>query len=100
VVLEPSEPTQDAPCPHCGQLLWWLEQRLKDRYGITSERIIDDLSVFDDLDSLDTAELVMELEEEFDIEIPPEDAQKLRTVADAMRYIQERLRGELPEKQR
>ena len=46
---------------------------------------IDDLSA----DSLDIVELVMALEEEFDIEIPDEEAEKIRTVGDAVRYIQE-----------
>ncbi len=51
---------------------------------------------FDDAgaDSLDTVELVMELEEEFDITIPDEDAVNIRTVADAIRYIEKRHRGE------
>ena len=44
-------------------------------------------------DSLDALELVMELEEELDIEIPDEDAQQIHTVADAVRYI-EKLRGD------
>ncbi|MFQ6132445.1 MAG: acyl carrier protein [Armatimonadota bacterium] len=41
-------------------------------------------------DSLDVVELVMALEEEFDIEIPEEDAEKIRTVGDAVRYIEEK----------
>lgn len=46
---------------------------------------MDDLGA----DSLDIVELIMELEEEFGIEIPDEDAEKIRTVADAVKYIEE-----------
>ena len=50
-------------------------------------RFIEDLSA----DSLDTVELVMALEEEFGTEIPDEDAEKLQTVGDAIKYIEERM---------
>ena len=49
----------------------------------------DDLSA----DSLDVVELVMGLEEEFDIEIPDEDAEKITTVAEAVNYIEEKSKG-------
>ncbi|MEM7316468.1 MAG: acyl carrier protein [Planctomycetota bacterium] len=45
-------------------------------------------------DSLDTVELVMELEEEFDITIPDDVAERIQTIADAVRYIQDRRRSE------
>jgi len=55
---------------------------------VTEEaHFIDDLGA----DSLDTVELVMAFEEEFDIEIPDEDAEKLETVGDAVKYLNERL---------
>ena len=44
-------------------------------------------------DSLDVVELVMALEDEFDIEIPEEDAEKIRTVGDAVRYLESKLGG-------
>ena len=50
-------------------------------------RFIEDLSA----DSLDTVELVMALEEEFGTEIPDEDAEKLQTVGDAIKYIEDRV---------
>jgi acyl carrier protein len=51
-------------------------------------RFIDDLAA----DSLDTVELVMAFEEEFGAEIPDEDAEKLQTVGDAVRYIEDRMK--------
>lgn len=54
-------------------------------------KITEDASFVDDLnaDSLDLVELVMELEKKFDIKIPQEDQEKIRTVADAVKYIEE-----------
>ena len=63
-----------------------------EQLGVDEEEVTPDASVVDDLgaDSLDTVELVMAFEEEFGIEIPDEDAEKMRTVGDAMRYIAEK----------
>ena len=60
--------------------------------GVNAEEVTDDASFVDDLgaDSLDTVELVMELEKEFDIEIPDEDASNMRTVGDAIKYLDEK----------
>ncbi len=57
--------------------------------GVEREKLTDDASFIDDLgaDSLDIVELVMEFEKEFNIEIPDEDAEKLRTVGDALNYL-------------
>ena len=54
------------------------------------DQVTEDASFIDDLgaDSLDTVELIMAFEEEFDIEIPDEDAQKIKTVKDVMDYIE------------
>jgi len=54
-----------------------------------SASFVDDLGA----DSLDVVELVMGLEEEFDIEIPDEDAEKITNVQDAVNYIQEKTKG-------
>ena len=57
--------------------------------GVEREKLTDDASFIDDLgaDSLDIVELVMEFEKEFNIDIPDEDAEKLRTVGDAIAYL-------------
>jgi acyl carrier protein len=62
-----------------------------DQLGVPREKVAPETSFINDLgaDSLDTVELVMELEEEFDISIPDEDAEKIQTVGEAIKYIQE-----------
>jgi len=71
-----------------------VEEKVKDiiaeQLGVKKEEIKVESSFIDDLgaDSLDTVELVMALEEEFGIEIPDEDAEKMTTVGDAMKYIE------------
>ena len=57
--------------------------------GVELEKVTDDASFVEDLgaDSLDTVELVMAFEEEFELDIPDEDAEKMRTVGDAVRYL-------------
>lgn len=60
-----------------------------DKLGIDEEKVTKEASFKDDLgaDSLDIAELVMELEDEFEMEIPDEEAEKILTVGDALNYI-------------
>jgi acyl carrier protein len=57
--------------------------------GVDAEKVQDNASFIDDLgaDSLDTVELVMALEEEFGLDIPDDEADKLKTVGDAMEYL-------------
>ncbi|HEX4880832.1 MAG TPA: acyl carrier protein [Porticoccaceae bacterium] len=64
-----------------------------EQLGVKEEDVKPDSSFIDDLgaDSLDTVELIMALEEEFDTEIPDEDAEKLATVQDAIDYIENNL---------
>jgi len=61
--------------------------------GVEREKLTDSASFMEDLgaDSLDTVELVMAFEKEFDIDIPDEEADKLRTVGDALKYLQDKL---------
>ena len=62
---------------------------IAEQLGVKLEEVTDAASFIEDLgaDSLDTVELVMALEEEFGIEIPDEDAEKMMTVGDAIKYI-------------
>ena len=61
-----------------------------DQLGVDEDQVTEDASFVDDLgaDSLDTVELIMAFEEEFGIEIPDEDAQKIKTVKDVIEYIE------------
>jgi len=74
-----------------------VEEKVKeiivDQLGVDEKQVTADASFIDDLgaDSLDTVELVMALEEEFDIEIPDEEAEKITTVALAIAYINNNL---------
>ena len=65
---------------------------IAEQLGVKQEEVTDLAKFIDDLgaDSLDTVELVMALEEEFGIEIPDEDAEKMVSVGDAMKYISEK----------
>ncbi|WP_419937476.1 acyl carrier protein [Candidatus Palauibacter sp.] len=60
--------------------------------GVEQEKVVDDANFVDDLgaDSLDTVELVMAFEEEFGIEIPDEDAERMQTVQEAIAYLNEK----------
>ena len=62
---------------------------IAEQLGVKLEEVTDPASFIEDLgaDSLDTVELVMALEEEFGIEIPDEDAEKMASVGDAIKYI-------------
>ena len=77
-----------------------IETRVKkivvEQLGVKEDEITTDASFVDDLgaDSLDTVELVMALEEEFETEIPDEDAEKIITIKDAVKYIVERMEKE------
>ncbi|SKA92236.1 acyl carrier protein [Caloramator quimbayensis] len=68
-----------------------VKERISDILGVDSDDITMDSSFIDDLgaDSLDIVELIMALEEEFDIEIPDEDAERIQTVGDVVDYIKE-----------
>jgi len=61
--------------------------------GVDPEKVTSEASFVEDLgaDSLDTVELVMAFEEEFGVDIPDEDAEQMRTVGDAVKYLQEHM---------
>ena len=77
-----------------------IEARVKkivvEQLGVKDEEVTTDASFVDDLgaDSLDTVELVMALEEEFETEIPDEDAEKIITIKDAVKYIVDQMEKE------
>ncbi len=68
-----------------------VREIIANELGVEIEKVTDGASFVEDLgaDSLDTVELVMAFEEEFSIEIPDEDAEKMQTVGDAIRYLAE-----------
>lgn len=67
-----------------------VEAIIVEKLGIAPEQVTPEASFTTDLgaDSLDTVELIMDFEKEFDIEIPEEDAQNIKTVQDAINYIE------------
>ena len=77
-----------------------IEEKVKDiiveQLGVNPEQVTPQASFIEDLgaDSLDIVELVMAFEEEFSVEVPDEDAEKLQTVGDVIKYIQERAKAE------
>ena len=110
ICVEPTQPPGDAPCPNCGTLLWFtktpdgllffndetvrpilekLVQIICDNLGVNKETVRLAQSFTEDLgtDSLDMVEMMMELEEEFEIQIPDEDAERIRTVRDLVIYM-------------
>ncbi len=71
-----------------------VKQIIIEKLGVDEKQITDDASFIDDLgaDSLDTVELIMALEEKFDIEIPNEEAEKLTTVGKALEYLEKKVK--------
>ena len=72
-----------------------VSEIIVEQLGVTAEEIKPEASFIDDLgaDSLNIVELVMAMEEAFDIEIPDGDAEKMQTIGDAMSYVKERLKA-------
>ncbi len=74
-----------------------LEERVTEiiveQLGVTRDEVVPEASFIDDLgaDSLDIVELVMAMEEEFDVEIPDDDAEKLQTIGSAIAYLKAKL---------
>ena len=77
-----------------------LEDRVRDlivdQLGVSPDEVTREASFIDDLgaDSLDTVELIMAFEEEFGIEIPDEDAEKMSTVGEAIEYLEKHIQQE------
>ena len=72
-----------------------VSEIIVEQLGVSAEEIIPEASFIDDLgaDSLDIVELVMAMEEAFDLEIPDEDAERIQPIGDAMAYVKERTQG-------
>jgi acyl carrier protein len=74
-----------------------LEERVKEiiveQLGIAADEVVPEASFIEDLgaDSLDIVELVMAMEEAFDVEIPDEDAEKIQTIGSAVAYLKDKL---------
>ncbi|AMM41778.1 Acyl carrier protein (ACP) [Candidatus Desulfofervidus auxilii] len=76
-----------------------IEKRVKEiianQLGVDQEEVVPEASFVEDLgaDSLDLVELIMAIEEEFGVEVPDEEAEKIRKVQDAIDYIQKHIQG-------
>jgi acyl carrier protein len=70
-----------------------VRKMIVDQLGVNESEVVPEAKFIDDLgaDSLDIVELIMALEDEYGIEIPDEDAEKIETVGDAIRYIEEHM---------
>jgi acyl carrier protein len=73
-----------------------VKKMIVEQLGVSESEVIPEAKFIDDLgaDSLDIVELVMALEDEYGIEIPDEDAEKIETVGDAIKYIEEHMKKE------
>jgi acyl carrier protein len=70
-----------------------VKERLMNRLNVTEDKLSNDAHIVRDLgaDSLDTVELAMDFEEEFSVQIPDEDVEKLSTVGSAIKYFEDKL---------
>ena len=70
-----------------------VKEIIIDKLGVDESEVVAEANFTNDLgaDSLDTVELIMEFEKDFDLSIPDEDAENIATVGDAVKYIQEKL---------
>ncbi len=71
-----------------------IREIIVDQIGVPAREVVPEASFIDDLgaDSLDIVELVMAIEEAFDLEIPDDDAEKIQTIQNAISYVDERTR--------
>ena len=69
-----------------------IREIIVEQLGVSAEEVVPEASFIDDLgaDSLDIVELVMAIEEEFGIEVPDEDAERMQNIGDVISYVQEK----------
>jgi acyl carrier protein len=69
-----------------------VKEIIVDQLGVSADEVVNEASFIDDLgaDSLDIVELVMAIEEEFGIEVPDEDAERMQNIGDVVSYVQEK----------
>ena len=86
ISIDPSQSTGDAPCPNCGNLLWWFQGKFG---GPREEDWIARLKYFEGtgVDLLDFVEIFLEVEEEFGLTVSDEDARKLKTLGEIIKYL-------------
>ena len=72
-----------------------IREIIVEQLGVSAEEVVPEASFIDDLgaDSLDIVELVMGMEEQFQVEIPDEDAERMQSIGDAINYVEERTAG-------
>jgi acyl carrier protein len=72
-----------------------IKEIIIEQLGVSAEEVVPEASFIDDLgaDSLDIVELVMAIEEEFGLEIPDEDAERMQSIGDAISYVEEKTAG-------
>jgi acyl carrier protein len=87
-----SRPKQESSVPSREEIQESVIQIVCDQMGVSRDKVTLETSFVNDLgaDSLDTVELVMEFEDEFELTIPDEDAEKIQTVGDAVKYIEDK----------
>jgi acyl carrier protein len=71
-----------------------IKEIIVEQLGVSADEVVPEASFIDDLgaDSLDIVELVMAIEEEWGLEIPDDDAEKILTIQDAINYVEERVK--------
>ncbi len=71
-----------------------IKEIIVEQLGVSADEAVSEASFIDDLgaDSLDIVELVMAIEEEWGLEIPDDDAEKIQTIQDAINYVEERVK--------
>lgn len=72
-----------------------ITEAIVEKLGVEASKVTESASFINDLgaDSLDTVELIMELENRFNIQIPDEDQEKIQTVGDAIKYVESKITG-------